>query len=171
MVIATAVRLATRMADLGTESAFEVLARARQLEREGHHIIHMEIGEPDFPTPQHVKDAANDALAADETKYGPSAGIMPCREAVAEHVSETHGMPISPEQVVITPGAKPPIFYATLALVDEGDEVLLPDPGFPIYESVVAFVGGTPFPCRSARPTSSGSRSQSWSGASPRGRR
>lgn len=144
MVIATAARLATRMADLGTESAFEVLARARQLEREGHHIIHMEIGEPDFPTPQHVKDAANDALAADETKYGPSAGIMPCREAVAEHVSETHGVPITPEQVVITPGAKPPIFYATLALVDEGDEVLLPDPGFPIYESVVAFVGGRP---------------------------
>ena len=144
MVIATAVRLASRMADLGTESAFEVLARARQLEREGHHIIHMEIGEPDFPTPQHVKDAANDALAADETKYGPSAGIMPCREAVADYVSETHGVPITPEQVVITPGAKPPIFYATLALVDEGDEVLLPDPGFPIYESVVAFVGGRP---------------------------
>ncbi|MAG35357.1 MAG: aspartate aminotransferase [Dehalococcoidia bacterium] len=144
MVTATAVRFATRMADLGTESAFEVLARARQLERQGQHIIHMEIGEPDFPTPQHIKDAANDALGANETKYGPSAGVMPCREAVAAYVSETRGVPVRPEQVVITPGAKPPIFYAALALVDEGDEVLLPDPGFPIYESVVAFVGGRP---------------------------
>ena len=119
MVTTNGVRLAHRMAAIGTESAFEVLARAKQLEQQGHHIIHMEIGEPDFPTPQHIKAAANEALRANETKYGPSAGIMPCREAVAAYVSDTRGVSVGPERVVLTPGAKPPIFYAVLALIGE----------------------------------------------------
>jgi aspartate/methionine/tyrosine aminotransferase len=134
--------VASRMARLGTESAFEVLARAKALERQGKEIVHLEIGEPDFDTPVHIRDAAKRALDAGATHYGPSAGLPELREAIARHVSETRGIPVSPDQVVVTPGAKPIMFFTIMALVGEGDEVLYPNPGFPIYESVINFVGG-----------------------------
>jgi aspartate/methionine/tyrosine aminotransferase len=135
---------AQRMTRLGTESAFEVLARAKALERQGKSVIHLEIGEPDFDTPAHIKDAAKQALDAGATHYGPSAGLAELREAIAKHVTETRGVPVSPEEVVVTPGAKPIMFFTILALVGAGDEVIYPNPGFPIYESVINFVGGTP---------------------------
>jgi aspartate aminotransferase len=138
--------VAERMGRLGTESAFEVLARARALERQGREIVHLEIGEPDFDTPTHIKEAAKRALDANATHYGPSAGLPELREAIAKHTSETRGVPVSPEQVVVTPGAKPIMFFTILALVGRGDEVIYPNPGFPIYESVVNFVGGVPVP-------------------------
>jgi aspartate aminotransferase len=138
--------LAPRMSRLGTESAFEVLARAKALERQGHSIIHLEIGEPDFDTPAHIKEAAKQALDAGWTHYGPAAGLPELREAIAKHVGETRGVPIAPEEVVITPGAKPIMFFTILALVAPGDEVIYPNPGFPIYESVINFVGGVPVP-------------------------
>src|SRR4029079_15599065 len=137
---------ATRMSRLGTESAFEVLARARALERQGREIVHLEIGEPDFDTPPHIKEAAKRALDANATHYGPSAGLPELREAIAKHTAETRGVPVSPEQVVVTPGAKPLMFFTIMALVDPGDEVIYPNPGFPIYESVINFVGGVPVP-------------------------
>src|SRR5213592_2231647 len=139
-------RVAGRMARLGTESAFEVLARARALERAGREIVHLEIGEPDFDTPAHIKEAAKRALDAGATHYGPSAGLPELREAIAKHVAETRGVPVSPDEVVVTPGAKPIMFFTILALVGEGDEVVYPNPGFPIYESVINFVGGVPVP-------------------------
>src|SRR6184192_135584 len=135
-------RVAGRMARLGTESAFEVLARARALERAGREIVHLEIGEPDFDTPEHIREAAKRALDNGATHYGPSAGLPELREAIARHVSETRGITVAPDQVVVTPGAKPIMFFVIMALVGEGDEVLYPDPGFPIYESVINFVGG-----------------------------
>jgi aspartate/methionine/tyrosine aminotransferase len=138
--------VAERMGRLGTESAFEVLARARALERQGREIVHLEIGEPDFDTPTHIKEAAKRALDANATHYGPSAGLPELREAIAKHTAETRGVPVSPEQVVVTPGAKPIMFFTILALVGRGDEVIYPNPGFPIYESVVNFVGGVPVP-------------------------
>src|SRR5437773_10728967 len=138
--------IASRMARLGTESAFEVLARARQLERSGREIVHLEIGEPDFDTPVHIKDAAKQALDAGATHYGPSAGLPELREAIAKHGGETRGVPVSPDEVVVTPGAKPIMFFTILALVGQGDEVIYPNPGFPIYESVSNFVGGVPVP-------------------------
>ncbi|HEX2439794.1 MAG TPA: pyridoxal phosphate-dependent aminotransferase [Methylomirabilota bacterium] len=138
--------VATRMSRLGTESAFEVLARARALERQGREIVHLEIGEPDFDTPAHIKEAAKRALDANATHYGPSAGLPELREAIAKHTAETRGVPVSPEQVVVTPGAKPIMFFTIMALVDRGDEVIYPNPGFPIYESVINFVGGVPVP-------------------------
>jgi aspartate aminotransferase len=140
------VRLARRMERLGTESAFEVLAKAKALERGGREIVHLEIGEPDFDTPTHIKEAAKRALDANATHYGPSAGLPELREAIAKHTAETRGVPVSPEQVVVTPGAKPIMFFTILALVGRGDEVIYPNPGFPIYESVVNFVGGVPVP-------------------------
>jgi len=139
-------QVAARMARLGTESAFEVLAKARALEATGRRIVHLEIGEPDFETAGHIKDAASAALAENFTHYGPSAGLLPAREAIARYVSRTRRIPVDAEQVVITPGAKPIIFFTILAVVGEGDEVLLPDPGFPIYESVVEYVGGKAVP-------------------------
>jgi len=139
-------QVAARMARLGTESAFEVLAKARALEATGRRIVHLEIGEPDFETAGHIKDAASAALAENFTHYGPSAGLLPAREAIARYVARTRGIPVDAEQVVITPGAKPIIFFTILAVVGEGDEVLLPDPGFPIYESVVEYVGGKAVP-------------------------
>jgi len=139
-------KTAERMGRLGTESAFEVLARAKALERQGKTIVHLEIGEPDFDTPPHIKEAAKRALDAGATHYGPSAGLPELREAIAKHVSETRGVPVSPEQVVVTPGAKPIMFFTIMALVGPGDEVIYPNPGFPIYESVINFVGGTPVP-------------------------
>jgi aspartate aminotransferase len=137
---------AQRMTRLGTESAFEVLARAKALERQGKSIIHLEIGEPDFDTPTHIKDAAKQALDAGATHYGPSAGLPELREAIAKHVAETRGVSVNPEEVVVTPGAKPIMFFTILALVGTGDEVIYPNPGFPIYESVINFVGGVPVP-------------------------
>jgi aspartate/methionine/tyrosine aminotransferase len=134
------------MARLGTESAFEVLARARALERQGREIVHLEIGEPDFDTPAHIKDAAKQALDRNATHYGPSAGLPELREAIAKHTGETRGVPVSPEEVVVTPGAKPIMFFTIMALAGAGDEVIYPNPGFPIYESVINFVGATPVP-------------------------
>lgn len=134
-------RLAERMRELGTETAFEVLARARELERAGKSVVHLEIGEPDFDTPAHIKDAAIRALHDGFTHYTPSAGLYEAREAVAEHVSVTREIPVDPEEVVITPGSKPIMFFAILALVNPGDEVIYPDPGYPIYESVASFAG------------------------------
>jgi aspartate/methionine/tyrosine aminotransferase len=139
-------KFAPRMDRLGTESAFEVLARAKALERQGRSIIHLEIGEPDFDTPAHIKEAAKQALDAGWTHYGPSAGLPELREAIAKHVGETRGVPVSPDEVVVTPGAKPIMFFTILALVGPGDEVIYPNPGFPIYESVINFVGGVPVP-------------------------
>jgi aspartate aminotransferase len=138
--------VAERMGRLGTESAFEVLARARALERQGREIVHLEIGEPDFDTPVHIKEAAKRALDANATHYGPSAGLPELREAIAKHTAETRGVPVSPEQVVVTPGAKPIMFFALLALAGPGDEVIYPDPGFPIYESMARYAGATPVP-------------------------
>ena len=132
------------MERLGTETAFSVLARAKTLEAEGREIIHLEIGEPDFGTPDHVVEAGCRALRDGHTHYTPTAGIPELREAIAEDVSLSRGIEVRPEQVVVTPGGKPIMFFAILALVDEGDEVLLPNPAFPIYESMVNFVGGKP---------------------------
>ena len=141
---------ATRMARLGTESAFEYLAKAKQLEAQGRKIIHLEIGQPDFPTAPHICDAAYEAMQAGYTGYGPAAGLPELRAAIAEHVSATRREAIVPEQVVVMPGAKPVIFFTILALVNADDEVIYPDPGFPIYESVVNFVGakGIPLPLK-----------------------
>lgn len=141
-----ALPLAGRMGLLGTETAFEVLVKARNLEAQGRHVIHLEIGEPDFDTPQHIKDAAVQALQEGYTHYTPAAGIPQLREAIAEYVGKTRGIPVDPAEVVVTPGAKPIMFFAILALVDAGDEVIYPNPGFPIYESVIRFVGGVPVP-------------------------
>ncbi|MBI4013671.1 MAG: pyridoxal phosphate-dependent aminotransferase [Candidatus Rokubacteria bacterium] len=138
--------IAERMGRLGTESAFEVLARAKALERQGKSVIHLEIGEPDFDTPAHIKEAAKRALDTGATHYGPSAGLPELREAIAKHIAETRGIPVSPDEIVVTPGAKPIMFFVIMALVNRGDEVVYPNPGFPIYESVVNFVGGVPVP-------------------------
>jgi aspartate/methionine/tyrosine aminotransferase len=138
--------LAERMERLGTETAFEVLARARALERQGRDIIHLEIGEPDFPTPPHIVAAAKQALDEGYTHYGPTPGLPELREAIASEVAKTRGIRVHPDQVVVTPGAKPIMFFTILALVQPGDEVILPDPGFPIYASVVRFAGGVPVP-------------------------
>ncbi|HKX17795.1 MAG TPA: pyridoxal phosphate-dependent aminotransferase [bacterium] len=137
---------ADRMAVLGTETAFEVLARARALEAQGRSVIHLEIGEPDFDTPDHIKDAAIRALRDGYTHYTPAAGLLEAREAVAEEVARSRGIPVHPDQVVITPGAKPVMFFTMLALLNPGDEVIFPDPGFPIYESVARFLGAKPVP-------------------------
>ena len=136
-------RLAGRMARLGTEGAFEVLARARALEGQGRHIIHLEIGEPDFATPQAVVDAGVAALHAGATHYTPSPGILELRQAIAEEMSLSRGIDVDPGSVVVAPGAKPILFFALLALVEAGDEVICPDPGFPIYESMIRYGGGT----------------------------
>ncbi|MEM3769806.1 MAG: pyridoxal phosphate-dependent aminotransferase [Candidatus Bathyarchaeia archaeon] len=137
---------ADRMASLGTETAFEVLARAKALERQGKNIIHLEIGEPDFDTPKNIKEAAVKALYDGYTHYVPAAGIPELREAIAEYISKTRKIPVNPEEVVVTPGAKPIMFFAILACVERGEEVLYPNPGFPIYESMVNFVGAKPVP-------------------------
>lgn len=141
-------QLAARMHRLGTETAFEVLARAKALEAQGRDIIHLEIGEPDFDTPRHIVDTAIQALRDGYTHYTPSAGLPALREAIAEYVSRTRHIPVNPSQVVVTPGGKPIMFFAILALCEEGDEVIYPNPGFPIYESMINFVGATPVPLR-----------------------
>jgi len=134
------------MSRLGTESAFEVLARARSLERQGKSIIHLEIGEPDFPTPPHVVEAGKRALDEGWTKYGPTGGLPELRDAIAAYVSRTRGIRVSSENVCVVPGGKPIMFFAMMALIDAGDEVIYPDPSFPIYESMIRFLGATPVP-------------------------
>ena len=137
-------KLAGRMGSLGTETAFSVLAKAKALEAQGKDIIHLEIGEPDFDTADHIVEAGCRALRSGETHYTPTAGIPELREAIAEDVAKSRGIGVDPAQVVVTPGGKPIMFFAILALVEPGDEVLMPNPAFPIYESMVDFVGGTP---------------------------
>jgi aspartate aminotransferase len=139
-------QLASRMSRLGTETAFEVLNKARALERRGQSIIHLEIGEPDFDTPSNVVEAAVDALHKGWTHYGPSAGLPDLRQTIAQYVSRTRGVTVSPEEVVVVPGGKPIIFFTILSLIDEGDEVIYPNPGFPIYESMINYVGGKAIP-------------------------
>jgi aspartate aminotransferase len=141
---------AERMSRLGTETAFEVLARAKAMEAEGRDMVHLEIGEPDFDTPPNIVKAAVKALKSGFTHYGPSAGLLDARKVFAAHITKDRGVEVKPENIVITPGAKPILFFSILALVDEGDEVVYPNPGFPIYESVINFVGGkaVPIPLR-----------------------
>jgi aspartate/methionine/tyrosine aminotransferase len=137
---------ADRMQNLGTETAFEVLVKAKALEAKGRHVVHLEIGEPDFRTPPNIVEAGVRALRDGMTRYGPSAGLPELREAICESLWTTRRVKATPDQVVVTPGAKPIIFFGILATVNPGDEVLVPDPGFPIYESVVRFAGGIPRP-------------------------
>ncbi len=138
--------LARRMSRLGTETAFEVLSKARALEAKGRSIIHLEIGEPDFSTPENVVEAGVDALRKGWTHYGPSAGLPELRKTIAEYVSRTRGVEVKPEEVVVVPGGKPIMFFAMLALIDDGDEVIYPNPGFPIYESMINYAGGKAVP-------------------------
>src|SRR6516165_758018 len=149
----TELRLARRMSRLGTETAFEVLVRARALERQGRHIIHLEVGEPDQDTPANIVEAAVDALHQGATHYGPAAGLPDLREAIADDVSKSRGIKVSADEVVVVPGGKPIIFFTILALIEEGDEVIYPNPGFPIYESMINFVGAqaVPVPLREER--------------------
>jgi aspartate aminotransferase len=137
---------AERMSRLGTESAFDVMVRARALEAQGKEIIHLQLGEPDFDTPAHIIEAGVEALRSGETHYTPPAGIPQLRQAIADEVSTTRGVTITPDNVVVTPGGKPIMFFLILALAGEGDEVIYPDPGFPIYGSVVDFAGAKPVP-------------------------
>ena len=141
-------KIAERMNRLGTETAFEVLAKAKALEAQGRDIIHLEIGEPDFDTPSNIVEAGVQALRDGYTHYGPSPGLPELRQAIAAEVSRTRAIDVEAENVIVTSGAKPIMFYTMLALVDEGDEVLYPNPGFPIYESMIDFVGGSPVPIK-----------------------
>jgi len=134
------------METLGTETAFEVLAKAKALEKQGRDIVHLEIGEPDFDTPKNIKEAAVQALHAGYTHYVPAAGIPELRETIAEYISRTRNIYVDPDEVVVTPGAKPIMFFSMLALVNPGEEVMYQNPGFPIYESVINFVGAKPVP-------------------------
>ena len=141
-------RLAGRMSRLGTETAFEVLNKARALERQGKNIVHLEIGEPDFDTPKNIVEAAVDALHKGWTHYGPSAGLPELRQAIADEVSRSRGVPVKSDEVVVVPGGKPIIFFTLLSLADVGDEVIYPNPGFPIYESMINYLGATAVPIR-----------------------
>ncbi len=146
-------KIAERISRLVVESAFDVLLKARSLEAEGRHIIHLEIGEPDFNTPQPIIDAAKEALDQGWTHYGPPQGLPACREAVASYVSRTRNVSVSAKNVCMVPGAKPMLFFPVLALIEAGDEVLYPDPAFPIYRSLINFLGAkpVPMPLREAR--------------------
>ncbi len=150
LVFSGGMKLHPRSQRLETESAFEVLARAKELERSGRSIVHLEIGQPDFPTPRHIADAAIAAIRDGKTGYGPTPGIPELREAIAEDSRARRGVSVSPEQVIVTPGAKPVMYYAIESLCGEGDEVIYPDPGFPMYRSIVAHSGatGVPLPLR-----------------------
>jgi aspartate/methionine/tyrosine aminotransferase len=146
-------RLSSRMSRLGTETAFEVLNRARVLEKQGKEIIHLEIGEPDFDTPANVIEAGVNALQSGWTHYGPPAGLPELRQAIADYVSRTRNVPVMSDEVVVVPGGKPIIFFTMMALIDEGDEVIYPNPGFPIYESMIDYSLGKaiPIPLREDR--------------------
>jgi aspartate aminotransferase len=146
MAVEQHTRLADSLSRLGTETAFSVLARARQLEREGRDIIHLEIGEPDFDTPAHICEAGAAAIHAGHTHYCPSAGLIELREAAAEYLSRTRGVSIRIDDVLVANGAKPFLFFGILATCNPGDEVIYPDPGFPIYESAINWAGATPVP-------------------------
>jgi aspartate/methionine/tyrosine aminotransferase len=139
-------KLAERMSRIGTESAFEVLAKARALEKQGKNVIHLEIGEPDFPTPAHVVEAGQKALGEGWTKYGPTPGFPELREAIAAYVSKTRGISVSADNVCVVPGGKPIMYFGMTALLNPGDEVIYPDPSFPIYESVINFLGAKAIP-------------------------
>lgn len=139
-------KLSKRMSRLGTETAFEVLAKARALEAQGREIIHLEIGEPDFHTPLNVVEAGVTALRGGHTHYTPAAGILPLRQTIADEVARTRGISVHPDQVVVVPGGKPIMFFILLAMCEAGDEVIYPNPGFPIYESMISFTGATPVP-------------------------
>src|SRR6266702_6936219 len=139
-------QLAKRMTRLGTETAFEVLVKAKALEAQGRDIIHLEIGEPDFDTPSNIIEAGCDALRKGFTHYGPSAGMTELREVIAQHVSETRRVNVMPDEVVVVPGGKPVIFFSILALAEDGDEIIYPNPGFPIYESMINYVGAKAVP-------------------------
>jgi len=141
-------RLAKRMTRLGTETAFEVLVKAKALEAQGRDIVHLEIGEPDFDTPRNIIDAGADAMRKGFTHYGPAAGLPQLRETIAQYVSETRRVDVSPEEVVVVPGGKPIIFFSILSLVEQGDEVIYPNPGFPIYESMIQFLNAKAVPIR-----------------------
>ena len=141
-------RLAERMSRLGTETAFEALARAKALEAEGRSIVFLGIGEPDFETPAHIVEAAKDALDAGYTHYTPSPGLPEVREAIAADLGRRLDWEVPASRVIVTPGAKPVMFFTILALAEAGDEVIYPDPGFPIYESMIRFAGATPVPMR-----------------------
>ena len=136
------------MARLGTETAFEVLVKAKALEAQGRDIIHLEIGEPDFDTPENIIEAGCDALRKGFTHYGPSAGMMELREAIAKYVAKTRRVTVAPDEVVVVPGGKPIIFFSILALAEEEDEIIYPNPGFPIYESMINYVGAKAVPIR-----------------------
>ena len=140
-------RLAARMDRIGTETAFEAAARARALEATGRSVIHLEIGEPDFDTPPNIREAAKKALDRGATHYTPTPGIPELRSAIAADATARKGLSVAPERVLVMPGGKPVMFFTMLALIDEGDEVIYPDPGFPIYESMVNYVGGKAVPC------------------------
>lgn len=139
-------KLAKRMERLGTETAFEVLAKAKKLEAEGKKIIHLEIGEPDFDTPENISNAAIDALKKGFTHYNPSPGLPELRQTIADYMSRTRGLNFTADEVVVMPGGKPVMFYAILAIVEEEDEVIYPNPGFPIYESMINFIGAKAVP-------------------------
>src|SRR6266487_3844049 len=139
-------RFADRMSLLGTETAFEVLVKARALEATGRDVVHLEIGEPDFDTPRHIIESAKEALDQGYTHYGPSAGLPELREAIAQDVGRQRGINVRASQVVVTPGGKPIMFFVIMALAQPGDEVIYPNPGFPIYESVIRWTGATPVP-------------------------
>jgi aspartate/methionine/tyrosine aminotransferase len=139
-------KLAERMSRIGVESAFDVLVKARALEAQGRSVVHLEIGEPDFPTPAHIVEAAKQALDGGWTHYGPTQGLPELREAIAAEVSRTRGIQVGPQHVSVVPGGKPIIFFPMLALLEPGDEVIYPNPGFPIYESMINFLGATPIP-------------------------
>jgi aspartate/methionine/tyrosine aminotransferase len=139
-------KLAESMSRIGVESAFDVLVRARALEAKGKSVIHLEIGEPDFNTPAHIIEAAKKALDEGWTHYGPTQGLPELRQVIADSTTRTHGVKVGPESVCVVPGGKPIIFFPILALVEAGDEVIYPNPGFPIYESMIRYAGGTPVP-------------------------
>jgi aspartate/methionine/tyrosine aminotransferase len=139
-------KLADRMSHIEVESAFDMLVKARALERTGRNVIHLEIGEPDFATPRNIIEAGKRALDEGWTHYGPAQGLLELRETIAEYISRTRGIHVGPQHVSVVPGGKPIIFFPMLALLDSGDEVLYPDPGFPIYRSMIQFLGAQPVP-------------------------
>ena len=139
-------QIADRISRLGVEGAFAVLQQARALEAQGRHIVHLEIGEPDFPTPKHIVDAGVKALQDGWTHYGPTMGLPDLREAIAKRLVTTHGLDLSPGRIGVMPGAKPALFFAMMAVIEKGDEVVYPDPGFPIYASMIRFLEGVPKP-------------------------